>query len=305
MSNTFITPSLIAARGLATLYNTTVLAGLVSRDYDSDFTGAQGDTVTIRKPAVFTAEEFNRGSGIQVQNATEDSVDVTLDTIANVSFVVTDEDMTLEVDDFDGRLLSPAMEAISQKVDGDLAEALVDTAEGVGGGGTSTWDSSHASSVFTGQLGAKARLSRKKLPTTERYAVFSPEGAGVCLTDDLFVTANQAGSTAGLREASIGRVFGFDTYESQVFGATNDDAGQADGVAFHRSAVVLASRPLQRPRGVADSQSATASFKGLGLRVVYSYDNTHKQDEVSVDTLYGVKATRPEGAVQLSLGIGS
>jgi hypothetical protein len=305
MANTFITPSLIASRGLATLYNSTVLAGLVSRDYDSDFTGSQGDTVTVRKPAVFAAEAFDRSAGITVQNATEGSDTIVLNTIANVSFLVVDEDMTLEVDDFQGRLLAPAMEAINQKVDGDLAEALVDAAEGVGGGGSVTWTSSKPNTVLTGETGAKAKLGRAKLPTTERYAVFSPEAAGVCLSDDLFVRADASGSTQGLREASLGRLFGFDTYESQVLGSTNNDAGQADGVAFHRSAVTLASRPLMKPRGVADSQSAVESFRSLGLRVVYSYNNTYKQDEVSVDMLYGVKALRPAGAVELDFGIGS
>lgn len=304
MANTFITPSVIAARGLATLYNTTVLAQLVSRDYDTDFAGKVGDTVTVRKPAVFTAQVFDRATGISLQDVVEDSIDVKLDTLADVSFLVTSEQMTLEVSSFDSQLLTPAMEAISQKVDGDLAEKLVDTAAGAGGGGSSTMAST-ASDVFTGAAGARATLGRAKLPTTERYAVLSPEGAGVALTDELFVAADKSGWTDALRDGSVGRVFGFDTYESQVFGYGPGDAGEADGVAFHRSAVILASRPLALPKGVAPSQVAAQGYKGLGLRVVYAYNNTYKQDEVSVDTLYGLKEARPEGAIELSFGIGS
>ncbi len=41
MANRFITTHVIAARGLATLYNTIVLAGLVWRDFDADFRGKQ------------------------------------------------------------------------------------------------------------------------------------------------------------------------------------------------------------------------------------------------------------------------
>ncbi|MFE0517319.1 P22 phage major capsid protein family protein, partial [Streptomyces sp. NPDC058964] len=74
MANTFLTPDLIATRALATLYDTTVMAQLVHRDYDSDFRGRVGDTVTVRKPAVFTAQEFNRSTGIQPQDAVEGSV---------------------------------------------------------------------------------------------------------------------------------------------------------------------------------------------------------------------------------------
>lgn len=304
MANDFISPSTVAKTGLATLYNSTVLLPLVWRDFDPDFEGEQGNIVAVRKPAVFTAEEFNRSSGITVQNADEDSVNIELDTVADVSFAVTSEELTLEVDDFAERLLNPAMEAISQKIDGDLAEALVDAAEGVGGGGTVTM-SSVASDVFTGQLGARAKVSGAKLPLSDRFAVFGAAGAGVALQDTLFVQADKSGSTDTLREGSLGRVFGFDTYESQVFGYGPGDRGQADGVAFHRQAVALASRALATPMGVAPNQVAVESYKGITLRVVYGYSQTYKQDVVSVDCLYGIDALRAAGAVQLNLGIGS
>jgi hypothetical protein len=301
MANDFITPSVIARRGLATLYNTAVLGNLVWRDFDPDFTGKQGDTVTIRKPAVFTAEEFSRSAGVTIQEADEDSTTVVLNKIANVSFAVTDEEMTLEVEDFENQLLVPAMEAIIQKVDGDLAEALIDAAEGSGGGGTATMSSVASDALIK----ARTNLGRGKLPTSDRHSVLSPEGAGVALSDDLFVQADQSGSTDALREGSIGRVFGFDTYESQVFGLGSGDKGVADGVAFHRSAVTLAVRPLDVPRGLPADKVAVENYKGLSLRTTYSYNSTKKQDEVSCDLLYGIAATRPVGAVQLSFGQGS
>jgi hypothetical protein len=301
MANTFITPSVIARRGLATLYNNTVLSNLVWRDFDPDFTGKQGDTVTIRKPAVFTAESFNRSSGVTLQDATESSTTVALNTIGNVSFAVTDEDMTLKVEDFENRLLVPAMEALVQKIDGELAEALIDAAEGSGGGGTATMSSVASDAIVK----SRTTLGRNKLPTTDRHAVLSPEGAGVALADTLFVQADKSGATDGLREGSIGRVFGFDTYESQVFGYGAGDRGQADGVAFHRSAVTLAVRPLDVPRGISADKVAVENYKGLSLRTTYSYNATKKQDEISCDILYGIATTRKEGAVQLSFGQGS
>lgn len=305
MANTFITPTVIAKRALATLYNNAVLAGLVHRDYDSEFNGAVGDTISVRKPATFEGKTFVRGTGIEIQNATEDKFDVTLDTVIDVSFAVTSEDMSLEIADFSTQLLNPAVEAINQRIDGDLAELLVDTAEGSGGGGTATWNGTQARTVFTGQTGAVAKLLGAKAPTLNRSAVFGAAGTGVALSDDLFVKANESGSTDGLREASIGRLFGFDTYASQVFGYGPNDKGQADGVAFHKDAVALVARTLPKPDGIAAEQVAIAAGKGYGLRVVKSYDITKKQDVVSVDILVGYEKVRPEMAVQLSFGIGS
>src|SRR3954453_22390489 len=63
-ANDLITPSVIARLGLATLYNNFVLAGLVWRDFDPEFRAKVGDTITIRKPAVFTARNFVRATGI-------------------------------------------------------------------------------------------------------------------------------------------------------------------------------------------------------------------------------------------------
>lgn len=303
MANDFITPSIISRLGLATLYNNTVLGNLVWRDFDGDFTGRQGDTISIRKPAVFTAEEFNRSNGVTIQNVDEDSTTVALNKIANVSVAVTDEEMTLEVDDFQNRILAPAMEAIVQKIDGELAEALIDAAEGTGGGGTATLGNGETASDVL--IEARSILSRNKLPTADRFAVLSPEGTGVALGDDLFVQADKSGSTDGLREGSIGRVFGIDSYESQVFGLGAGDKGVADGVAFHRSAVTLAVRPLEAPRGLPATQVAVENYKGLSLRTTYAYNHDKKQDEVSCDVLYGIATTRPSGAVQLNLGQGS
>jgi len=310
----FLTMPQIANRALATLYNTTVLAGVVHRDFDPAFAGKQGDTVNVRVPIVFQANEFDRAQGIQLQNPAEDTFPVVLDKIADVSFAVTSEDMTLVIDDFAERLLAPAMEAISQKIDGDLAIELVAAANQVanpagdyveqqaGGGVVTSPDAEHPAKVL---IPAKTRLSRAKLPTMNRYAVLSPEGAGEMLGDPIMHEAHRRGDTDGLIEAAIGRKFGFDSYESQALGYGPGLPGQADGVAFHRDAITLATRTLEKPLGKVGAQAAIANYKGLGLRVVYDYDITYKQTVVSVDFLYGVRAVRPQGAVELDLAQGS
>lgn len=302
MPNTILTPSVIAPRALATLYNNTILANLVTRDYESNFTGKQGDTITVRTPAQFTAKNFVRSTGIELQDITEGSFEVKLDRLLDVSFPVTSEEMTLEIDQFGERFLTPAMEAFAQEIDGTLAELLVDTAEGAGGGGTATVTSSKPRSVLRT---ARARLGRENIPTNDRYFVLSPEGNAAFTGDDVVENAAYSGSTDALREGFIQRAYGFDGFESPVFGFGAGDRGQADGVAFQRSAVSLVTRTLAKPMGVAAENCAVVNYKGFGLRVVYGYDQKYKQDVVSVDLLIGTKAIRPKAAVQLDLGQGS
>jgi hypothetical protein len=51
--------------------------------------------------------------------------------------------------------------------------------------------------------------------------------------------------------------------------------------------MALVTRPLALPQGAA--KSATMSYDGFGLRVVYGYDMNTKTDTISIDMLCGVK----------------
>lgn len=271
MPNVFLTPDVIAKAALATLYNHAVLAGLVHRDFEADFNGKVGDTITVRKPSVFEANVFNRGTGIVLQDVDEDGVPVTLDTILDVSVAVTDEQMTMEIVDFAAQILTPAMEAINQGVDQRLAAKLVEVA-----GESVTVDEAKD------LVDAKTALTQNAVPFTDRAAVHGSVLAGLLEKDPLFHEADKRGDTIGLREAEIGRKFGFDNFTDQNLDELGDDLG----VAFHRTAVALVTRTLAVPEG--GVKAAVESYKGLAVRVMYGYDITHKQQILSIDTLIGV-----------------
>ena len=114
MANTFLTPSVVAREALMVLENNLVMANLVHRDYSDEFVQV-GDTVTIRKPAKFTAKNF--AGAIVRQDASEGSVAVKIDRHRDVSFEVTSKEMTLDIKDFSSQLIAPAMRAIAQAVD--------------------------------------------------------------------------------------------------------------------------------------------------------------------------------------------
>jgi hypothetical protein len=305
MANTFLTPSIIAKQALANLYETTVMSQLVHRDYEQEFVSRVGDTISVRKPAVFVAQEFNRAAGIQIQNAEEGSIPVTLNHFADVSFAVTSEELTLEIEDFNTQLLAPAMEAISQKIDRDILSLRADIVQRVGkkdapivgvtGLGIHDYDKPQVA------IDARRVLNQRNVPSGDRHLVVGPEIEAKWLSDELFHRADARGDTDGLREASLGRrTFGFDAYQTQNIKAPTGTpgAGQPNteiGVAFHRTAFALVTRPLVLPQGAANA--AVESYKGFGVRVVMDYDISKKQDVVSIDTLYGVKTLDPNRAV--------
>ncbi|MEU6342212.1 P22 phage major capsid protein family protein [Streptomyces sp. NPDC046977] len=300
MANTLLTPSVIANQALATLYESTVMANLVHRDYENEFARKIGDAITIRKPAVFTANEYTRSSGITVQDVTETSVNLTLNHMADVSFAVTAEDLTLKIEDFDEQLLGPAMEAIAQKIDRDLLALRDDITAEVGDIAAAGPPATYLWSDPRVLVEAGMTLDVKKVPTTDRRVVTGPVTAAQWIADPTFHQADKRGSTEGLTEASLGRrVFGFDPYMTQNIAVPSPQGSGISttevGIAFHRTALALAFRPLALPKG--NPNAAIANYKGFGLRVIYGYDMDKKQDVVSIDCLYGTKVLDANRAV--------
>ncbi len=284
MANTILTPEVIAREALMVLRNNAVMANLVHRDYSNDFAAGVGDTITIRKPATFTAKEFT--DAIDIQDATEDSATVTLDKHIDVSFEVTSEQMTLDIEDFSAQLLVPAMQAVQDKID----LYLLGLASGVTNKVTATGDAQNDVVELRKYLTASAA------PLTERRFVYGADTEADLLKTDLFVSAEKVGDEGtALREASLGRKFGMDFYVDQ-----NADTAGVAGVAFHKNAFALVTRPLALPNGAA--KAAIVNYDGFGLRVVYDYDITHKTDIVSIDILCGVKTLDADLAAVLVAG---
>jgi hypothetical protein len=309
MANAFLTAAAIAEEALANLYETTVMYPLVYTDLSREFvTNKQGDTINVRKPAVFQALDFDRTVGIQPQNAVESSIPVKLDKIADVSFVVTDEDMTLKVSQFSQRLLDPAMEAISQKIDRAILAKRSEITQVAGTHAGAAGDASHDPQTWDRPevlIEAGRILDVNNVPTADRFAVVGPTMKSKWLNTELLKHAEKSGDTAALRQGSIGRdLFGFNTFQTQNVGQPGAPAiGQPTtevGLAFHRTAFAIATAPMEVPAGVqTGSDISSQNYRGLSLRVAYGWDQKFKQTVVSIDLLYGITLLDPKRAVLL------
>jgi hypothetical protein len=248
------------------------MANLVHRDYSNEFAGKVGDTITVRKPATFQAKEFD--GEITVQDATEDGVAVKMDKHLDVSFSVTSAQMAMDINDFSAQLLVPAMQAFADKVDAYLLGLSSDVTQKV----TAT------ESAQNDVIDARAFLTKAAAPLTDRRFVYGSDTEAKLLKTDLFISAEKVGDEGtALREASLGRKFGMDFYVDQNV----DNLSNASGLAFHKNAFALVTRPLELPKGA--SQAAIVNYDGFGLRVVYGYDINTKTDTISIDMLCGVK----------------
>jgi len=207
MANTLITSTKVAREALAILRNNTVMGALVHTDYSNEFQKV-GDSINVRKPASFTAVEFDGDLTGEYQNITEGSVAVTLDKIADVSVEVTAKQLTLDIESFNEQVTKPAIEALVQKIDNDLTGLYIDVPYFYGAAGTTPNELKDIS-------GVRGVLNDNKVPMQNRRLVIDTEADVEFTALDIFARVDATGSTAGLLDASLGKKLGMDMYMDQ------------------------------------------------------------------------------------------
>lgn len=206
LANSFLTTQLIAREALIRLRNFLVMKALVYNDYSNTYQ-KQGDTIRVKKPPVYVAQEFN--TTINLQDINEDSVNVTLDHIADVSVNWTSKEKALNIDDFNVQVLDPAMEAIAQKIDEDIYKEFYKAVPYyVGVSGTTPDD-------LDDFANAALMLNNNKVPLRNRVAVWNPTANSKFSILPAIVNAEKSGSTLALREGSIGRIQGLENFMTQ------------------------------------------------------------------------------------------
>lgn len=202
-NNTFLTPEIIAMEALYQLEKTRVLTSLVNTNYSKDFNRV-GDTVNVRKPAVLYGKAFK--GNVKRQDATEGSVPVKLDRIADVSVAVSSKELSLKIADFGQQLLVPAVRGLNDKIDSDIASFIYDMAQKrIDATNTGLKDIADIGKYFDNQ----------KAPTADRNIVFSPDHKYVYAQAENLSKVSYAGTSDTLREALLGRIYGNDTFMSQ------------------------------------------------------------------------------------------
>ena len=205
MANTFLTVQEIARAALPILHDNLVFPALAYKEFCVG-AGKKGDVVQIKKPAVYSADEFS--SSISVQDIKENSVLVTLDKIADVSVELTAKEMALNLEDFTKQVITPAAVAIAEKINADGLALYRDIPYTCGTAGTTPSGVSVFASV------SKA-LNDRKAPLSERYCVWNSAALASFQTDSAIVSAEKCGTTKALRNGCVGRLIGLENYMSQ------------------------------------------------------------------------------------------
>lgn len=219
--NVHVTHDIISAYLLRGLYINSVFPQLITRAFDEDFTGGKGDTAKIRRPATFTPVNFDESDGVSYQAASIGSISIVVDTLPDITIRWGDAERRLKMDKMQELILDPIVNAHVEQIERNLAGLYKAVPTYYGTPGTTP----NAKSDI---LQARKNLVDQKVPDTGRKFVMDSACEAEFL--DLFSDADKDGSTAALRQASLGQRFGMDCYVSQAIATQTPGTGAGNGL---------------------------------------------------------------------------
>lgn len=209
MSNSVLTPDIIAKEALMILDNELVMAKKVHRGLESEFRNSVngyevGDTVSIRRPTDFTVRD---GAVASNQDVVEGKVSLTVNKQKGVDFGFTSAELSLDIKELSERVIKPAMVQLANQVDLDLMNLYKFVPNWVG---TPT----PPINSFADFAKGPERLDEYAVPADGRTAVLSPADHWGLLGSQTALYIQNAASGA-YRDGSLGRIGGVETFEAQ------------------------------------------------------------------------------------------
>lgn len=282
MANTFIKATKVVRTALGVLERETVLPNLVWRDAGGDFAGAASDTISIRVPAYVTsrARTLRAAGPITIDELTETKIDVTLDTDIYKGVNVTDENMTLDIVDFNDQVLGPILRSIVAGIEDELADTI-------SGASYALTQAFSKTKPLHSVLSARKKLNDCNVPAAGRVLAVGSTIEQYILEDLADRNSGAQSAETALGEATISTGFG-------GFRVISCNALAPDeAYAFHKTAFVLSSKAPAVPDGVA--WGASQSFGGFALRVIKDYDPLYIRDRCIANCYIGASAVYDDG----------
>jgi hypothetical protein len=288
------TPQQAARATLASLRYLTLLPRTVRQDFSQEFVAGIGQTVNVLGPVtagkarVYTKANRTARDAIQFNELDQKWFPVTLENQVYNAVRLPDDFTTFTLKDLTTQVLIPQAESV---VD-ELAAPLVAEMVAIATDAAIPAVAPNGSNFRTAVIKARQVLNDRKIPAAGRTLAVGPGMEAAALQDELLQKVNESGTGDTLRNATIGRLFGFDIIADPTL---PDDFG----VGYHKDAFAHVTRPSRQPEGAA--KSATVAQDGYSLRWIQHYNPNQLEDQSVVDTFYGAKTLDANRAVSLEL----
>lgn len=292
MAHVLYTPEQAARATLASLRWLTNLPRTVRQDFSAEFVAGRGQTVNVLGPVdagkanVYTKAQRDAREAIKFNELNQTWFPVKLENQIYNALRLPDDFATFTLTDLTRQVLVPQAESVVNDLAAPLIAEMVAT-ETDAKIPAMALDGSNALNVL---IKARQVLNERHIPTDGRYFAVGADLEAAILSLPQLQKVNESGSSEVLRNATIGRLFGFEILA--------DPALPADfGVAYHRDAFAHIMRPSRQPEGAA--KSATVAQDGFALRWIQHYNPLQLEDQSVVDTFYGATTLDANRAVSV------
>lgn len=279
---------IVAQKVMDPLRNQMLMANLVVRDYDGDI-AQKGDSVTIHLPPTLTANTISEGGSVTSQATNLGSVNVSLDTHAETTFILPDVTKALAHIDLVTPYVEAAVIALAEKIETDLLKLYTLVDAEVGASNTALTESTVDEAELT--------LFNAKVPEAmAKYLIVSGAAHSDLRKIARFTETQTVGDGSPIRSGQIGTIKNFTVYRSQLVQKVSNTTYN---MAFARPAFALVTRPLPKPLPGQGAVAEYVSDSGFGLRVVMSYQPNTLSQQFTIDVLYGTTRVRAPFAVKV------
>ena len=187
--------------------------GIVNRSYEGEITQA-GDTVHITSIGEVSTRAYTEHTTISWDELSDTQQDLAIDQKRYFAFKVDDVERKQALGGFVEEASRSAAYGLADNADAVMSAAMYaavnSTANDLGAFVADVSDN-NAYNLF---VDFRTTLNRDNVPTEGRWAIIPPELTAALLKDPRFTDASASGSTDALRSGFVGRIAGFDVFES-------------------------------------------------------------------------------------------
>ena len=262
MTLTHFIPELWSASILENFRRDTVLVGMANRDYEKAFTA--GSKIHIPGIVDVKVKDYKTGAvtgtgGAKVPRTTvpdaveSTGIEITIDQEKSFDFLVDDIDAAQANQSLDAYTKSAAA-ALVEDAETFLTAMLTSRGTAVTGIATPTnWETAYGAI-----LKLRGKLSAEKVPAMDRVLLINAAFEEFLLSDGSKLTSfDKSNMTDGLREATIGRLLGFDVVTSPWLDNTKPMA-----IGFHKPSVAYVSQ-VEKTESMRAEQTFADRVRGL------------------------------------------
>jgi hypothetical protein len=254
----------------------------------------KGDKVSVpRVGAQDAAATKSNGAAYTIQDSDSDAVEISLGQPVYVSSGLDDVEIASS-SALSLELFGKAKGAVlAKKIFQDIFSLVTSANYGaaVFTGLSSTFDSDDVIDIRTAVSAADMPLENRSLILDDAYV-------GALLKDAAIKSSDRFGSTTPIRDGSVGRIAGFDVFESTIIPSNSQNLV---GIAAHPSGLAIAMRYLQPQAGNTYSAAypVTDSKTGITIGVREGYDNLTGTKYKIWEAVYGYQVGIAAGIKRL------